>query len=72
MKLGPITNPVGKLWYDVILIFPIYGQSRAIRKPDTGLMVYKIYIYLIGTFYLTKTENRTKKPVTQLSYYCFQ
>ena len=26
---------------------------------------------LIETFYLTKTENRTKKFVIQLSYYCF-
>ena len=24
------------------------------------------------TFYFTKTENRTKKDLTQLSYYCFE
>ena len=27
---------------------------------------------LIVTFYLTKTENRTKKSLTQLSYHCFE
>ena len=26
---------------------------------------------LIETFYLTKTENITKKSLKQLSYYCF-
>ena len=28
---------------DVIVIFPIYGQSGAIQKPDSGHMVCKIY-----------------------------
>ena len=27
---------------------------------------------LTVTFYVTKTENRTKKSLTQLSYYCFE
>ena len=27
---------------------------------------------LIVTFFLTKIENKTKKPLTQLSYYCFE
>ena len=31
--------------YDVIVIFLIYGQFGAIRKPDSGRMVYKIYIF---------------------------
>ena len=26
----------------------------------------------IVTFYLTKTENRTKQSLTQLSHYCFE
>ena len=30
---------------DVIVIFLIYGQFGAIRKPDSGRMVYKIYIF---------------------------
>ena len=31
---------------DVIFIFPIYGQLRAIRKPDSGLRVCKTYIFV--------------------------
>ena len=31
---------------DVIVIFLIYGQSRAIRKPDSGCMVCKTYIFI--------------------------
>ena len=52
---------------DVIVILPIYGEFRVIRKPDSGHIVCKTYI-----FDLTKTENRTKKSVTQLSHYCFK
>ena len=44
---------------DVIVTFPIYGQFGAIRKPKV-------------IFYITKTESRTKKSLTQLSYYCFE
>ena len=32
----------------------------------------KLTFSLIVTFYLSKTENRTKKSLTQLSYYCFE
>ena len=32
----------------------------------------KLTFSLIVTFYLTKTENRTKKSVTQISNYCFE
>ena len=28
--------------YDVIVFFPIYGEFTAIRKLDSGRMVYKI------------------------------
>ena len=31
---------------DVIVIFPIYGQFGAIRKLDSGRMVYKTYIFI--------------------------
>ena len=30
--------------YDVIAIFPIYGQFGAIRKPDSGRIIHKTYI----------------------------
>ena len=46
--------------YDVIVIFPIYGQFEAIRKPDSGRRVCKTFSLTV-TCYLTKTENRTKK-----------
>ena len=60
MKLGPVTK-CGKrnmtaskkidddfIWAncDVIVFYPIYDQSAAIWKPDSGRMVYKTYIYI--------------------------
>ena len=45
--------------FDVIVIFPIYGQFGAIRKPDSRRIVCKTYIFIKNSFYLTKTENRT-------------
>ena len=57
---------------NIILIFPIYGQFGAICKPDSGSMGCKTYISLIAIFYLTKTENKTKKYLTQISCYCFE
>ena len=32
----------------------------------------KLTFLLTETFYLTKTENRTKKSLKQISYYCFE
>ena len=31
---------------DVIVFFPIYDQFAAIRKPNSGGMVYKTYILI--------------------------
>ena len=31
---------------DVIVIFLIYGQFGANRKPDSGHIVYKTYIFI--------------------------
>ena len=63
MKLGPGIKLLfkKKLRYvilvncDVIVNFPIYGQFGAIRKP------VNLAFSLIVTFYLTKTESRTKR-----------
>ena len=52
---------------DVIVILLIYGEFGAIRKPNSGHR-----FSLIVTFYLTKTENKTKKSLTQLSHYFFE
>ena len=59
MTLGPVTkidkrnksqsknnNDVTSANGDVIVLFPIYGQSAAIWKPDSGYMVYKTYIFI--------------------------
>ena len=86
MKLGPITkfdkrNPTMSKKFDdyampancdVIVFFLIYGQFAANWKPDTGRIVGKLTFSLTTIFYLTKTENRTKKCRTELPYYCFE
>ena len=60
MKLGPVPkrynrnkttskkvdDDVMSTNYDVIVIFPIYGQFGAIRKPDSGRIVCKTYIFI--------------------------
>ena len=32
--------------YDIIVFFSIYGIFAAIRKPDSGRMAYKTYIFI--------------------------
>ena len=32
--------------FNVIVFFPIHGQFAAIGKSNSGLMVYKTYIYV--------------------------
>ena len=60
MKLGPETKPVTRNKTisknfdndvmsencDIIIIFLIYGQFGAIRKPDSGRIVCKTYIFI--------------------------
>ena len=36
--------------YDVIAIFPIYGKFGAIRKPDSGCIDCKTYIFISSNF----------------------
>ena len=56
-----INDEVISVNFDVIVISPIYGQFGAIRKPDSGRMISKTYIFINSiTFYLTRTENMTK------------
>ena len=45
--------------YGIIIIFPIYDQFGAIRKPDSGCKVHNSQILscsLIMILYLVKTE----------------
>ena len=86
MKLGPVTKidkrnkaTSKKIVDDVcrkivtsLLFFRFIvnlGQSGS-RIPDTESI--KLRFSLIVTFYLAKTENRTKKSLTQFSHYCFE
>ena len=39
---------------DVIAIFPIYGQFGAIRKPDSGRIACKTYIFINSKFLSNK------------------
>ena len=57
---------------DVIVFFLIYDQFAVIRKPIPDAWPIKLRFSLTITFYLTKIENRTKKYLTELSYYCFE
>ena len=86
MQLGPVTkldkrNKTTSKKIDddvmlenchVIVISLIYGQFGAIRKPDSRTLSVKPIFSLIVTFNLTKTENRTKKSVAQVSHYSFK
>ena len=40
---------------EAIVFFPIYGQFAAILKPDSGRMVYKIYIFINSNLLSYKT-----------------
>ena len=42
------------------------------KKNEKTSKPVKLTFSLIFPFYLTKTENRTKKSLTQLSHYCFK
>ena len=86
MKLGPVTklgkrNKATSKKYDVDVmsessdVLSIFGflanlEQSGGRIPDTESA--KVMFSVIGTFFLTKTENKTKKSLTQLSHYCFE
>ena len=68
MKLGPVPkldkrnkttskkfdDDVMSANCDVSVNFPIYGQFGAIRKPDTGRIVCKTYIFIKSNFLFYK------------------
>ena len=86
MQLGPVTkldqrnNTTSKKTDDDVMlknweafvILGIFGQFRAVggRIPDTEFA--KFMFSLIVTFCLTKTENKNKNSLIQLSHYCFE
>ena len=46
---------------DLILIFPIYGKFGAIRKPDSGHMVCKTYIFINSSLLCYKNWKQNQK-----------
>ena len=86
MKLGPVTKfdkgnkkttknfetDVMSTNCDAIVIFSIYGQFGATQKPGSGHKACKTYTFVNSNLYLTKTENRSSKFLTQLSHYCLE
>ena len=86
MKLGPVTkldkrNKTRSTKFDVDVLpenltsLSLFGfltnlEQSGGRIPDTESV--KVIFSVIVTFCLTKTENRAKKSLTQLSHYCFE
>ena len=84
MKLGPVTkldkrNKTSKKFDEkscrkIVTSLSFFGflvnlEQSGGRIPDTESA--KVIFSVIGTFYLTKTEKKTKKYLTQLSHYYF-
>ena len=44
-KLRKFEDDVMSANCNAIVIFSVYGQFGAIRKPDSGRLVYKTYIF---------------------------
>ena len=86
MKLGPVTKldkrkkiTSKKLDVDVMLrncdvIVIFLDFWPVLSSPEAGFQTQNLQKLssVIVTFRLTKTENRTKKSLTQLSHYCFE
>ena len=82
MKLGPATkidkrntktskkfdDDIMSKNCDVIAIFPISTNLEQSGNRIPNAQSLKLIFSLIVTFYLTKTENGTKKSLTQLSH----
>ena len=61
--------------YDVVVFSPIYDQFSVIQKPDSRCLFCKIYIFLKNNPWSSKSFcvfNRSKRSLTQLSYYLFE
>ena len=86
MKLGPVPkldkkNKKTSKKFDltscpkIMTSLSFFGVLANLEKsegwiPDTESA--KVMFLVIGAFCLTKTEDRTKKSLTQLSHYCFE
>ena len=81
MKLGPVTkldkrNKKKKkkmmMMTSCRLFVANLGSLEQSRSRIWDAQSVKPTFSLTATFYLTKTENRTKKSLTQLSHYCLE
>ena len=54
--------------FDIIVIFPNYGQFGPILNPDSGHMVCKTYIFIKSNLLSYTTKNRTKKKKKKKKY----
>ena len=86
MKLEPVTKfdkrnkttskiPTMTSCREIVTSLSFFGfwatlEQSGGRIPDTQSA--KVMFSVIVTFCLTKTENRTKKSLTNLSHYCFE
>ena len=72
MKPGPVTtlDKRNKTMSLPFLQSMANLEQSGSRIPDAQSV--KLMFSLIVTFHLTRTENRTKKLLTQLSHYCFE
>ena len=79
MKLGPITklNNRNKTTSKHLTLMPLSFSGVLENLEQSGGRILdtdsaKVMFLAIVTFCLTKTKNRTKKSLTQLSRYCFE
>ena len=85
MKLGPLTQlakknkTTSKPFDDDVMLanvmslsflefWPIWSSPEIGFRTESAEVMFSVIV----TFYLTKTENRTKKSLTQVSHYCFE
>ena len=57
-------NDVTSANYDAMVIFPIYGQVSAIRKPDPGRMVRRTDIFINSNLLCDNNGTRNTKTRT--------
>ena len=55
-----------------LLFFQFMATMEQSRSRILDVYSVKLTFSLEVTFYLTKTENRAEKSVTQLLHYCFE
>ena len=60
------------LSWEIVTSLQIFQFTVNLEQSECQVPDAKLMFSLIVIFYLTKTENRTNKSQTQLSYYSFE